>query len=215
MVSWLWSHDAVRLRDQLARNDMLDDRRHGVWFAEPFSEEELDAAAAWLRRHDLVAGTGAGQMEGPILLYLTDEGYRCAERFGSDTTRYLEAKERVSGLGPTVNIGGDYSGALQVAGDHANPVQHVGMSAEHLREMIIGLAELVRSLVPDADCVGEEEKKALAAARDGAVDRSALQRFTAWVLSVVGKGATAAVIPVVTAGTDDLLREATRLAAHL
>jgi hypothetical protein len=42
-----------------------------------------------------------------------------------------------------VNIGGDYSGALQVAGDHAHQVQHNGASAEDLREKIISLAELV------------------------------------------------------------------------
>jgi hypothetical protein len=215
MVSWLWSRDAVDRPNQTIRSEMLSDRRHGVWFAEPFSEEDLDAAAAWLRRQGLVGGMEVEEAEGPLVVYLTDEGIKCAEHFGSDTTRYLAAKDQVQSNGPTIHIGGDYRGALQVAGDYAHQEQHIGTSAEHLREMITGLAELVRGLVPDADGIGEEQQKALAAARDGAVNRPALQRFAAWVLSVVGKGASAAVIPVVTAGTDDLLREAARLAAHL
>ena len=214
MTSWLWSRDAASHRDRKIRNEMLDDPRHGVWFAEPFSDEDLDAAAAWLRDQGLVEGHTVGQLYGPVMLYLTGEGIKCAERFGSDTTGYLEAKERASGSGPTVNIGGDYSGALQVAGDHAHQVQHNGASAEHLREMITGLAELVRGLVPQAAGIDQERDKALAAARDDAVDRSVLQRFASWVLLTVGKGAAAAVIPAVTAGTDDMLREVVRLTAH-
>jgi hypothetical protein len=101
--------------------------------------------------------------------------------FDSSADRYVE-QHRARGAGATVNIGSN-SGPFQVAGDHAHQVQNIGASAEHLRELITGLGELVRGLVPGASGIDSELEIALAAAADGAVDRSVLKRFADWVPS--------------------------------
>ncbi|WP_300607840.1 hypothetical protein [Trebonia sp.] len=88
-------------------------------------------------------------------------------------------------------------------------------SVEHLRETIDALAELVQTLTPEATGIAEEREKALAAAGDGVTDKRVLQRFADWVLSTIGRGASAALIPVVTASTDSMLQEASRLTGHL
>ncbi len=50
MVDWLYSSDAVS-PPGLTRDTMLQDPQRGYFFAEPFSADDLDAAAAWLHRH--------------------------------------------------------------------------------------------------------------------------------------------------------------------
>ena len=116
--------------------------------------------------------------------------------------------------GPTVTIGSNH-GPLQVAGDYAHQVQQIGATAEHLRDLITSIAELVRLAAPAADDLEAQQAAALAAAKDGAVDQSVIKRFAAWVLAVVGKGVSAALVPAVTAATNDMLHEAGRLAGHL
>lgn len=213
MVSWLWSHDALNAASRQIREQMLKESRYGTWFAEPFSDADLDAAAGWLQRQGLVDGVGTGQTDGPVVVFLTDEGAECAERFESDTVRWLQAKQAGGTSGMVVTIGGDNHG--QIAGNYAHQTQNTGASADHLQELIISLAELVHNLVPDASDLAEEREEALAAATDGAVDRARLQRFRGWVLSIVAKGASAALVPAVTAAADDMLREAERLASYL
>ena len=161
----------------------------------------------------MVDGITVDAAEGPVRLYLTDAGVKCAEDFGSDTKSYTNA-QRLPGSGPTVNIGSN-SGPFQVAGDHAQQVQHIGASAEQLRTMITGIAELVTNLVPGAADVAEQREAALAAARDGAVDVSIVRRFANWALATVGKRASAALVPVITSATNDMVQEAIRLAGHL
>jgi hypothetical protein len=211
MVDWLYSVDSVSPPGTV-RDKMLQDPVRGYFFAESFSDDDLDYAAAWLQRQSLVRGTMVDQAQGPVILYLTDSGVTCAEEFGSDTDGYLRRQQQASG--PTVNIGTN-SAPFQVAGDNAHQVQYVNTSAEHLRELITSIAELVRLSSTDVSGLDTQRTAALAAASDGAVDRSALKRFTDWALAVVGKGASAALSPAVTAATNDLLREAERLAAHL
>jgi hypothetical protein len=215
MVSWLYSLDAVNAMKAPATQAMSDDSRHGIWFAEPFTTDDLDAAAAWLHRNGLVEGPKVDQAEGPVKLYLTDAGVTCAERFGSDGGDYIHAQLRPN-AGPTVYISGGNSGPFQVAGDHAHQEQHVGRSGDDLRTMISSIADLIATVVPGAAVDATREKDgALAAARDGAVDRRALKRFADWALSVVGRGTTAALVPAVTAATNDMLKEAGRLTGHL
>jgi hypothetical protein len=48
MTDWLSSQDATSPLRQSARDQMLDDPRYGTWLAEPFSEVDLNEAAAWL-----------------------------------------------------------------------------------------------------------------------------------------------------------------------
>jgi hypothetical protein len=105
MVAWLYSQDAVGELTQPVRDQMLDDPRYGIWLAKPFTADDLDASAAWLNRHGLVKGIMIDQCEGPVRLYLTDSGVTCAERFGSDTSRYIEPEQPVVGAKPTLHFG--------------------------------------------------------------------------------------------------------------
>ncbi len=216
MVAWLCACDATGSHPTMrkVRDGMLAEPPYGVWFSEPFTPSDLGDAAAWLHRHEMVDGPTVEECDGPVQLWLTDDGIDCAENFDSDTRRYIAAKNALASSGPIVNIGTN-SGPFQVAGARAQQVQNIGLSAEHLRELIAGLAEIVRQFVPDATDIEAQQQAALAAAGDGAVDQSVLKRFGAWVISVVRTGATAAIVSVVTSGTDDMLREASRLAGHL
>jgi hypothetical protein len=213
MVAWLYAADATNTLRLALRDRMLDDLQHGMWLAAPFDSTDLADAAGWLQDEGFVDGVGADQAIGPLQLYLTGPGIACAERFDSDTRRYQE--ERMGHRsGPTVTIGNN-SGPLQVAGDHAKQTQQVGASAEHLRDLITSIAELVRLAAPDAADLDSQQAAALAAAKDGAADPSAIKRFRDWALAIVGKGVSAALTPAVTAATNDMLHEAGRLAGHL
>lgn len=214
MVDWLYSRDAVSPLTQPARDEMLNDLRWSVWLAAPFSFDDLDAAAAWLDRHSLVKGVMIDQCDGPVRLYLTDEGVVCVEQFGSDTSRYVEMHERGPGSGPAVRIGTN-SGQVQVAGDYARQVQGVGASREELQLMITGITEIVRALVPGASGVHEAERAALTAVSTSGVDQTALRRFRDWVLSTLRAGSTSAAVAAVSSATTTLLIEAGHLASHL
>lgn len=212
MVDWLYSCEAM-CPPGVVRDMMLQDLQRGYWFAEPFSADDLDAAAAWLRRQGLVDGTGVGQTQGPVILYLTDTGVKCAEDFSSDTGTYLERQQN-RGTGPTVNIGSN-SAPFQVAGDNARQVQNIGIRADDLRQLITGITEIVRALVPNVPDAHVEQQAALAAIGDNDVDRSALERFRDWTVSTVRAGATSAAVAAVNSATTTLLIEASRLASHL
>jgi len=116
IVDWLYSRDAVN-PPGVDRDGILQDQR-GCFFAEPFTADDLDAAAAWLHRQGLAGGTMIAEAQGPGVLYLTDYGVKCAEDFSSDTGAYLERQQHRAS-GPTVNIGTN-SAPFQVAGDYAN-----------------------------------------------------------------------------------------------
>jgi hypothetical protein len=62
MVDWLSSLDASSPLRQPARDQILVDSRYGTWLAEPFSQADLDDAAAWLRRQGLVDGVMVGRL---------------------------------------------------------------------------------------------------------------------------------------------------------
>jgi hypothetical protein len=211
MVDWLYSRDALS-RPGLVRDGILQDHQ-GYFFAELFTADDLDAAADWLYRNSLVGGTMIAQTQGPVRLYLTDYGVKCAEDFRSDTSAYLE-RQQYRASGPTVNIGTN-SGPFQVAGDNARQVQNMGTSADDLRQLITGITTIVRALVPDVPDADVEEHAALAAVSDRGVDQSALNRFCAWTVSTVRAGANAAVVAAVSSVTTTLLIEAGKLASHL
>jgi hypothetical protein len=212
MVDWLYARDALR-PPGLAWEGMLQDSARGYWFAEPFSWDEIDAASAWLQRRGLVDGTIIDQAEGPIIVYLTDTGVKCAEDFGSDTASYLE-KQQYRAESPMLSVGTN-SGQIQFAGDNAHQVQNIGVSADDLRVMIAGIAEIVRVLVPDAAGIDEEQESALAAVSETGVDRTRLERFRAWVVNTARAGASSGVVAVVSSATTTLLLQAEHLATHL
>lgn len=148
-----------------------------------------------------------------MISYLTDTGIKCAEEFGSDTDSYLQ-RQGHRAPGPTEDIGTN-SAPFQVAGDYARQVQNIGTSADDLRLLITGIAEIVRALVPEIGDTDTEEQAALAAVSETEVDRSALERFHNWTVSTVRAGAKRAAVAAVSSATPTLLIEAGHLARHL
>jgi hypothetical protein len=211
MVDWLYSRDALS-PPGVDRGEMLKDQR-GYFFAMQFTADDLDAAASWLYRNSLVGGSMIAEAKGPVVLYLTDSGVKCAEDFRSDTIAYLE-RQQYRASGPTVNIGTN-NGPFQVAGDYARQVQNIETTANDLRQLITGITTTVRTLVPDVPDADIEEQAALAAVSDQGVDLSALERFRAWTVRTVSAGANAAAVGVVSSATTTLLLEAVKLAGHL
>lgn len=214
MVDWLYSQDATTAAGNLVRNAMLDDPRHGLWWAEPFTARDLDDAAAWLKRNGLVDGPMVEQEEGPVRLYLIDGGVTCVEDFGADTGAYMDAQRRGPKSGPTLHIGTN-SAPFMMAGDHAQQTQNIGASVADLQTLITSLAEMVRSQVPGTAEVTAQEQAALEAITPGKIDTSALKRFGEWVVSTVQAGASAAMVPMVSAAVTQMIEEAARIAGHL
>ena len=128
MVDWLSSQNASSPLSQPARDRMLADPRYGTWLAEPFSEADIAAAAAWLYRQRLVDGMTVEECEGPVRLYLTDAGVACAEEFCSDTARFVTA-HRANETGPSVDRSAGAqvgSGNVQVNHFYGNPTWTAG-----------------------------------------------------------------------------------------
>jgi hypothetical protein len=145
MVDCLYARDATSPLTQPARDQMLDDPRWGTWLAEPFSADDLDAAAAWLHRHGLVGGMTVEECEGPVRLYLTDAGVACAEEFGSDTTRYVTARRPAAGPAGsnTVTIHGPASGVI--VGSHGI-TQHAGDAVQSAGVDVAALARFAETV---------------------------------------------------------------------
>ncbi len=64
MLDWLYSRDAVREFNQPARDLVLDSSAHGFWYGQPFMDDDLDGAAAWLFRNGYVKGITVAEAEG-------------------------------------------------------------------------------------------------------------------------------------------------------
>jgi hypothetical protein len=140
MIDWLYARGAISSLSQPARDEMLLDTRWGTWLAEPFSVDDLNATAAWLRSRGLVNGITVDECEGPVRLYLTDAGVACAEEFSSDTARYIAAQRPPSGLAQSnaVTINGPASGVI--VGSHGI-TQHAG---DAIHQASLDIAALTR-----------------------------------------------------------------------
>ena len=145
MVDWLYARDATSPLVQPARDRMLADPRWGTWLAEPFSADDLDAAAARLHRQHLVEGITVAQCEGPVRLYLTDAGVTCAEEFGSDTARYIAAQHPSADPAGSmmVTIHGPASGVI--VGSHG-VTQHAGDAVESAGVDVAALARFAETV---------------------------------------------------------------------
>jgi hypothetical protein len=217
LVDWLYAQDAVTDMPPFpVVDDVLADPRRGLWFAAPFTQTDVDEASAWLERHGLLGGPKAYQRSGPIRAYLTDAGVSCAADFDGRTDAYIDAQRRALSSGPTVNIHGGNSGSFQVAGNGAHQVQNIGASADDLRLLIAGIAEFVRTFVPNAaeDSVKQQDAAMTAISAVG-VDEPALQRFRDWAVTTAQTGVNNALVAVVSSATTFLLMEAARLAMHM
>lgn len=205
MIAWLYSVDATNDANLPVRDLILKDARYGVWLAEPFSATDLADAAVWLASNGLVTGITIAEDPGPVRLHLTSAGIACAENFESHADRFLASRQTARAGGSTFNIGSN-SGPLQVAGDNAHQVQTIGASTDEVRQLIAGIAEVVRSMVPethDADAQEAAAQSALSA--DGRTNRGALERFGAWAESTAKAGATSGVVAVISSAVTALL----------
>jgi hypothetical protein len=102
-----------------------------------------------------------------------------------------------------------------MAGDHAKQTQNITAGVTDLRTLITSLAEMVRAEVPGAAEVTAQERVALEAVTPGKMDTSALKRFGEWVVSAVQAGASAAMVPMVSAAVTHMMAEAVRIAGYL
>jgi hypothetical protein len=145
MVDWLYAQDATSSLTQPARDQMLDDPRWGTWLAEPFSADDLDAAAAWLHRQHLVDGMTVDECEGPVRFHLTDAGVACAEEFESDTARYVAAQRPAAGPAGanTVTIHGPASGVIVGS---QGITQHAGSAIQSATADVAALARFAETV---------------------------------------------------------------------
>lgn len=215
MVAWLASRDAVSTPNRQITEAIVSESRYGFWFGESFTPQDVDEAAAYLKRSGLADGLEVEEFEGPVQTWLTDDGAECAEYYESDVARYLKSKQQPGAT--VISFGGSNYG--QVASGHdfsQTQTINSGPSAEHLREMINSLAQLVIMAVPgEAEQAIEQRNMALEAARDGAISKPAIQRFRDWVLGIIGKGTAQALVPLVESGTTDLMHEVAKLTGHV
>jgi hypothetical protein len=162
MVDWLYARDATSSLTQPARDKMLAYPRWGTWLAEPFSADDLDAAAAWLERQGMVKGVKVDQREGPVRLYLTDAGVACSEEFGSDTARYTAAHRSAAGPAHsnTVTVNGPASGLI--VGSH-DITQHAGNAIQQASIDVAALtkfAQAVAQALPALALLPEKQEAA-------------------------------------------------------
>jgi hypothetical protein len=155
MVDWLSSQDAWTPLRQPARDRMLADPRYGTWLAEPFSEADLDEAAAWLHRQHLVDGTTVDQCDGPVRLYLTDARVACAEEFCSDTARYVAAQR--STASNSVTIHGPASGVI--VGSHG-VTQRAGDAVQSANVDVAALARFAEAVAQALPALALEPREA-------------------------------------------------------
>lgn len=203
MVAWLYSEDAIDASAMRTRGAILSDPTYGMWLARPFLQSDLAEAAAWLRGCGLVDGVIVTEDPGPIIVRLTEPGVICAEQLDSDTSRYLES-HTAKPAGQSITFG-DVTGPVQVAGDHANKVQHIGADAAGIRLLIAGIVEVVRATAPGEAGINPERAAALAAISNGRADKNALERFGRWAVSTAEAGATSGVVAVISSGVTTLL----------
>ena len=158
MVDWLSSQDASTPLRQPARDRMLADPRYGTWLAEPFSEEDLDAAAAWLHGQRLIDGMTVDECEGPVRLYLTDAGVTCAEEFCSDTAQYVAAQRPTASN--TVTIHGPASGVIVGSHGVTQRAGHAVQSANLDVAALTRFAEAVAQALPVLALASREQEDA-------------------------------------------------------
>ena len=91
IVAWLYELDAVEvLARSVSVSDFLKDRR-SFYYGDDFKLDEVDRASAWLYRNALISGITVMQAEGPVRVFLTDDGVDCVENYDGDVARFARA----------------------------------------------------------------------------------------------------------------------------
>lgn len=122
-------------------SDFLRDTR-AHFFGDPFTESEVDRAAAFLKEQGLIDGISTAQSAGPIRSKITDRGLRLVEEQGGRL--YVPATSTPSF---TNVIHGSVGQIAQ--GSHFQQVQNAGTDPEALRTALQAVAAAVEELGAD------------------------------------------------------------------
>lgn len=208
LVFWLYQVDALEVPTSAVDWIEMADTDHGLFYNDAFTELELERAAAWLHRHGLVDGPTVAEADAPVLAYLTDDGVDCAERYDSDTTKFLEARQMQQQLGATFHVTGQN---VQVAtGDHSQQVITLGPTAHELASALQGLVEIVQGLgladeADDLDVLAEEAVEDITSDRPtGKPAAQLLNRVKGLASTSASQAVNTAVTLAVTAASDDV-----------
>jgi hypothetical protein len=217
---WLYYQNAIGPSQSLSENNFFLDK-HSVYCGQQFSQGELLAAYGWLNRKGLVDGTDPDEARTPILIYLTDSGVSCIERYDGATDSYLDAVAQQqpssrSQSGPVINIHGGQ--VVMATGDYSQQTMNIGSAAEQLVLVIDGIAEMLRSLRLDSDYEATLERVRRDAVDDVTSQRpsgQAVKRFYDWVLGCVKQGGSVALTAAVTAAANGMLHDVEQLSRAL
>lgn len=128
---------------------------------EPFTKEDLAAAARYLDSKKLITGTPVAQIDYLLLATVTDEGIDCIEQFGGDVADYTRRGER-AGTQNIVNFHAPVSG--NVAFDAETVTQTASTTGMVADEMV----QVLRAIVEALPVMGLPEAEAAALQRDAA-----------------------------------------------
>jgi hypothetical protein len=208
LVAWLYEVDAVELPSSAVDWIEVSDTDHGYFYGDAFTAEELERAAAWLHRNNFVQGPTAAEFEAPMLVYLTDRGVTCAERYECDVNAFMEAQDMQQRSGHTFNVN---ASNVQVAtGDRSQQTMTIGQTAEDIATALRGLGELVRELgladaAADLDRLTEEAVADITSPRPtGGPARRLLGRVQELASGASSQAVSTAVTLAVTAASDDV-----------
>ncbi len=201
LVEWLDHVGAASVRTLAALDGFGGDVR-ADFYGQPFTADEMDAAAAWLRDRGLIDGISVEELLGPVRAHLTNAGLDCVENCGGDVRRYVSESERARLEGPNIRI--TAGGHVQFAtGSGSNQHIEVNEAAAQIRLEVSGLVEILRALgVADAEELEALYEDAVVGLSGGEPTEEPFHRFSVRARSLAGKtgniAATAAVSTLVT-----------------
>lgn len=208
LVAWLYDVDATETPNNAVTWDDFPGTEHGSFYGDRFTADELDRAAAWLQRRDLIQGTAIAERQGPITGYLTDRGVTCAEQYACDVNAFVHAADMEQRAGATFNVNGQN---VQVAtGNQSQQTITIGQTAQDLALALRGLTEMVQQLgfADDGDDLNrltEEAVTDITSPRPtGAPARGLLERLRAVASRQGNQALTTAITLGVTAAADDV-----------
>lgn len=125
IVDWLSS-----VGEPSAISDFLNNSR-ASFFGEPYTPDEMSAAATYLADKGIVKGIGSwgGELLRPSL---TSEGLDCADSYACDVQAYLN---RSQGLGGNTHVTVTGSTAVNIAAHSQHVNQSVGISQDNINDI--------------------------------------------------------------------------------
>lgn len=209
LLAYLYDSDALGSAQNSVDWGGIFRSGHGTFYGDVWTADEVDAAAGWLQRHDLIGGVQAAEFQGPVRAFLTDEGETCVERYNGDPVSYLERQSGAQAGGVTFNVNGQN---VQVAsGDHVTQVQNLAQTTQELALALRGIVDLVGALG-----MSQEDRRELVILTEQAEDdlrserptgepaRTLLDRVRGWAGRSLDAASGAAVTLAVNAAASDL-----------